>query len=119
MHELPQTGDQKAVETKRKATSCDLCADLPEPSCVYACPHDAAHRVEPNQFIKNLISPSIVDRAFVTPGGRGRAVRPINEIDERIVPGLRVGPILAVATIAYIAYAINYPSGPGGRSLTA
>jgi CRP-like cAMP-binding protein/Fe-S-cluster-containing hydrogenase component 2 len=80
MHELPQTGEQKAVVTKRKATSCDLCADLPEPSCVYACPHDAAHRVEPNQFFKNLISPSIVDRAFVTPGGiEGAAVRPINE----------------------------------------
>jgi Fe-S-cluster-containing hydrogenase component 2 len=35
---------------KQKATSCDLCTDLAEPSCVYACPHDAAHRVEPNEF---------------------------------------------------------------------
>ena len=34
----------------RKATSCDLCHDLPEPSCVYACPHDAAHRVKPEEF---------------------------------------------------------------------
>lgn len=35
---------------KKKATTCDLCTDLPEPSCVYACPHDAAHRVDPKSF---------------------------------------------------------------------
>jgi Fe-S-cluster-containing hydrogenase component 2 len=32
----------------RKATTCDLCSSLGpkhEPSCVYACPHDAAHRM--------------------------------------------------------------------------
>jgi CRP-like cAMP-binding protein/Fe-S-cluster-containing hydrogenase component 2/ferredoxin len=39
---------QKA--TVRKATSCNLCYDHPEPSCVYACPHDAAHRVNPPDF---------------------------------------------------------------------
>ena len=55
--------------TKRKATSCDLCADLPEPSCVYACPHDAAKRVEPNQFFKILLAPSNTESSFVTPGG--------------------------------------------------
>jgi CRP-like cAMP-binding protein/Pyruvate/2-oxoacid:ferredoxin oxidoreductase delta subunit len=38
------------AEVKKKATSCDLCTEHAEPSCVYACPHDAAHRVEPNQF---------------------------------------------------------------------
>ena len=38
---------KRAVVTKQKATSCDLCTDHAEPSCVYACPHDAAHRVEP------------------------------------------------------------------------
>jgi len=37
---------------KRKATSCDLCIEHAEPSCVYACPHDAAHRVDPNEFFK-------------------------------------------------------------------
>ena len=68
MTELPNTGTQKAVVTKRKATSCDLCADLPEPSCVYACPHDAAKRVEPNQFFKILLAPSVSDQTFVTPG---------------------------------------------------
>src|SRR2546430_12093368 len=31
---------------REKATTCDLCHDLKEPSCVYACPHGAAMRVE-------------------------------------------------------------------------
>jgi CRP-like cAMP-binding protein/Fe-S-cluster-containing dehydrogenase component len=80
MHDLPNSNEQKAVVTKRKATSCDLCAELPEPSCVYACPHDAAHRVEPNQFFKNLISPSPEDQTFITPRRtEGGAGRPINE----------------------------------------
>jgi len=55
MHELPGTTTQKAAVTKRKATACDLCQDLPEPSCVYACPHDAAKRVDPNDFFKEII----------------------------------------------------------------
>lgn len=38
-------------EERRKATVCDLCTDIcineyDEPACVYACPHDAAHRVD-------------------------------------------------------------------------
>ena len=44
--------------TKQKATSCDLCTEHAEPSCVYACPHDAAHRVDPNEFFRDLISAS-------------------------------------------------------------
>jgi CRP-like cAMP-binding protein/Fe-S-cluster-containing dehydrogenase component len=47
---------QKAV-MKHKATSCDLCTEHAEPSCVYACPHDAAHRVDPNEFFKWLAPP--------------------------------------------------------------
>ncbi len=39
----------------RKATSCDLCHNLPEPSCVYACPHDAAHRVKPEEFFADFL----------------------------------------------------------------
>jgi CRP-like cAMP-binding protein/Fe-S-cluster-containing hydrogenase component 2 len=46
---------KKATVTKQKATSCDLCTDHAEPSCVYACPHDAAHRVEPNKFFEHLV----------------------------------------------------------------
>jgi CRP-like cAMP-binding protein/Fe-S-cluster-containing dehydrogenase component len=47
-------GRQKAV-VKQKATSCDLCTNLEEPSCVYACPHDAAHRVDPREFFSNML----------------------------------------------------------------
>jgi CRP-like cAMP-binding protein/Fe-S-cluster-containing dehydrogenase component len=42
-------GVKKAV-MKEKAVTCDLCTELREPSCVYACPHDAAHRVDARQF---------------------------------------------------------------------
>ena len=52
-----QPGRKKAV-VKQKATSCDLCTEHKEPSCVYACPHDAAHRVEPQQFFAGLLGPS-------------------------------------------------------------
>ena len=47
-------GCKKAV-VKQKATSCDLCKDFAEPSCVYACPHDAAHRVDPRTFFAGLL----------------------------------------------------------------
>ena len=36
---------------KLRATVCDLCAGLDGPSCVYACPHDAAIRVKPAEFL--------------------------------------------------------------------
>jgi len=39
-----------APKEKQKAVTCDLCHDLNEPSCVYACPHDAAHRVDARKF---------------------------------------------------------------------
>jgi CRP-like cAMP-binding protein/Fe-S-cluster-containing hydrogenase component 2 len=38
-----------------KATTCDLCTQLSVPSCVYACPHDAAKRVDPTQFLAQQI----------------------------------------------------------------
>jgi Fe-S-cluster-containing hydrogenase component 2 len=47
----------------RKATSCDLCHNLPEPSCVYACPHDAAHRVQPDVFFADLLKKQPVGEA--------------------------------------------------------
>jgi CRP-like cAMP-binding protein/NAD-dependent dihydropyrimidine dehydrogenase PreA subunit len=47
-------GKKKAI-VKQKATSCDLCSEFAEPSCVYACPHDAAHRVNPRKFFANLL----------------------------------------------------------------
>ena len=45
----------KKAQVVRKATSCNLCHDHPEPSCVYACPHDAAHRVTPTQFFADMV----------------------------------------------------------------
>jgi CRP-like cAMP-binding protein/Fe-S-cluster-containing dehydrogenase component len=50
-------GRQKAA-IKQKATSCDLCTHLKEPSCVYACPHDAAHRVDPRDFFAGIVAQS-------------------------------------------------------------
>ena len=32
-----------------------LCMEHAEPSCVYACPHDAAHRVEPLTFFGGML----------------------------------------------------------------
>jgi len=47
-------GRLRAV-VKQKATSCDLCTEHKEPSCVYACPHDAAHRVHPASFFAGML----------------------------------------------------------------
>jgi len=55
MAEDPENPGRKKATIKQKATSCDLCTHLKEPSCVYACPHDAAHRVEPRQFFQEVI----------------------------------------------------------------
>jgi CRP-like cAMP-binding protein len=51
----PQNPGRKKAVIKQKATSCDLCTHLKEPSCVYACPHDAAHRVDPKSFFADLL----------------------------------------------------------------
>jgi Fe-S-cluster-containing hydrogenase component 2 len=53
--DLPDVQGNKKAMIKQKATSCDLCSDFAEPSCVYACPHDAAHRVEPRKFFAGLL----------------------------------------------------------------
>ena len=51
----PASPGRRVAQVKQKATSCDLCTEHAEPSCVYACPHDAAHRVDPNQFFRDLV----------------------------------------------------------------
>jgi CRP-like cAMP-binding protein/Fe-S-cluster-containing hydrogenase component 2 len=51
--------DHGVHKSVRKATSCDLCHDMKEPSCVYACPHDAAHRVKPNEFFADLLGTNL------------------------------------------------------------
>ena len=51
----PANPRQQIAEVHRKATACNLCPDQEEPSCVYACPHDAAHRVNPGTFFSRLV----------------------------------------------------------------
>jgi Fe-S-cluster-containing hydrogenase component 2 len=69
MHEFIVEGSANPNATQkarvvRKATSCNLCHEHDEPSCVYACPHDAAHRVSPTKFFAQLM-------ATRTPDSRG------------------------------------------------
>ncbi len=40
----------KRLDAKAEANSCDLCQGYDEPNCVYACPHDAAHRYTAAEF---------------------------------------------------------------------
>jgi CRP-like cAMP-binding protein len=46
---------EKKKMTAYKANTCDLCTQLSTPSCVYACPHDAAKRVDPQRFFGDAI----------------------------------------------------------------
>jgi len=55
MADDPDHAGRKKAVVQQKATSCDLCTHLEEPSCVYACPHDAAHRVDPRQFFADVL----------------------------------------------------------------
>ncbi len=50
----PKKMERKKV-TIQKATTCDLCTQLTTPSCVYACPHNAAKRVDPSEFLAKQI----------------------------------------------------------------
>lgn len=56
----PLMPERQVAVVKHKATSCDLCMDHEEPSCVYACPHDAAHRVDPLKFFN--LKPAVPGR---------------------------------------------------------
>ncbi len=47
--EAESPSGKKAV-VKKKATTCDLSIGYREPACVYACPHEAAIRVDPAKF---------------------------------------------------------------------
>jgi CRP-like cAMP-binding protein/Fe-S-cluster-containing dehydrogenase component len=61
MSDDPAHAGRKIAEVKVKATACNLCPDHDEPNCVYACPHDAAHRVNPREFFAE----------FAKEGGKG------------------------------------------------
>lgn len=55
--EEPAPAGHKKAAVKQKATTCDLCTEQKEPSCVYACSHDAAHRVDPRKHFGLLLGP--------------------------------------------------------------
>jgi CRP-like cAMP-binding protein/Fe-S-cluster-containing hydrogenase component 2 len=61
--EDPAAPGHKMAVVRQKATSCDLCTNQAEPSCVYACPHDAAHRVDPRTYFAPVLG---------TPGAPGK-----------------------------------------------
>jgi CRP-like cAMP-binding protein/Fe-S-cluster-containing dehydrogenase component/ferredoxin len=63
----PAHPSRTVAVTKNKATGCDLCMEHAEPSCVYACPHDAAHRVEPLAFFGGMLG---TERRTVSPSTR-------------------------------------------------
>jgi Fe-S-cluster-containing hydrogenase component 2 len=63
-HDEKDAGNQGKI---RKATSCDLCHDLDEPSCVYACPHDAAHRVNPTEFFAKMLGQDLNEAITTRP----------------------------------------------------
>ncbi len=47
----PANPGRKVAVVQQKATLCDLCIELDgQPSCVYACPHDAAHRMSGDEL---------------------------------------------------------------------
>ncbi|MBI1314577.1 cyclic nucleotide-binding domain-containing protein [bacterium] len=50
--QLASLGDSDIKTVNERAVVCDLCSSLPskQPSCVYACPHDAAMRVNALEF---------------------------------------------------------------------
>jgi CRP-like cAMP-binding protein/Fe-S-cluster-containing dehydrogenase component len=51
----PANPGRKVAALVQKATTCDLCTGLDgQPSCVYACPHDAAHRMT-GETLLNLV----------------------------------------------------------------
>jgi CRP-like cAMP-binding protein/Fe-S-cluster-containing hydrogenase component 2 len=51
----PKVKIEKKKTTAYKANTCDLCTQLSVPSCVYACPHDAAKRVDPQRFFGDVL----------------------------------------------------------------
>jgi CRP-like cAMP-binding protein/Fe-S-cluster-containing dehydrogenase component len=51
--EDPSSPGRQVAVVQQKATVCDLCSELDgQPSCVYACPHDAAHRMTGQELLR-------------------------------------------------------------------
>src|SRR5690606_16794690 len=68
MHGFPDTREdplrpgREIAVVQQKATTCDLCTNVvgagQDPSCVYACPHEAAFRMSGPQLIELVQSDS-------------------------------------------------------------
>ncbi len=63
-HQMTMTDAAHPGQTRQvarlKASVCDLCdaeghLDVPVPRCVYACPHDAAHRMTGGELLKHVM----------------------------------------------------------------
>jgi Fe-S-cluster-containing hydrogenase component 2 len=51
----PAHPGKKIAIVQQKATTCDLCKSVDgQPSCVYACPHDAAHRMTGTELLEEI-----------------------------------------------------------------
>jgi Fe-S-cluster-containing hydrogenase component 2 len=51
-----QREGRKIPVIQQRATTCDLCKSIDgRPSCVYACPHDAAHRVTGQELLQIIV----------------------------------------------------------------
>ena len=51
----PASPGKKIAVVQQKATTCDLCRSVDgQPSCVYACPHDAAHRMSGADLLEEI-----------------------------------------------------------------
>ena len=55
MHGFPGKDHAQAAVIQQRATTCDLCKDAGGPSCVHACPHEAAFRMT-GQELMNIVS---------------------------------------------------------------
>ena len=68
----PKIKIEKKKTTAYKANTCDLCTQLSTPSCVYACPHDAAKRVDPRRFFASVTEAQTMFLKTTTDSTAGR-----------------------------------------------
>ena len=48
----PSDPGRRIAVQRHKATTCDKCGGIDQPSCVYACPHEAAHRMDGKELLE-------------------------------------------------------------------
>ena len=48
----PANPGRRVAVQRQKATTCDKCGGIDVPSCVYACPHEAAHRMDGKELLE-------------------------------------------------------------------